>query len=151
MSILTTWFTRLFFENPARRTEIPQFVVRLGRDGDHIMARFIAAADSAKNRDQLCRLMGIERWAQSRLQVVLGDPLVMDTPDSYRPDENLDQMALAEMFRETRHATIILARMIYQFNAEKTLVPHNLLGPLTASGWLRYIHFQTHLESWKIK
>jgi hypothetical protein len=151
MSILTSWFSQLFIEMPVRRANIPQMAIKLEDDGDHILARFMVVQDSLKNRAALCQIMGIERWAQSRLQVVLGDPLVMDHYVSYRPEDHISCMSLAEMFRETRHTTIILAEMIYQLNAEKTRVPHNLLGPITVVGWLRYINYHTNLISRKIK
>jgi len=43
-------------------------------------------------------VIGIERWGQRRLRMLLGEPPVSDEYDSYRPGEDLSMPALRDAF-----------------------------------------------------
>jgi hypothetical protein len=99
----------------------------------------------------LSHVVGIERWGQRRLQVALGEPLLMDEYDNYRPARDLDWQGLQAEFQATRRETIALAQRLEQAGAEATRVNHNSFGDLSVRGWLYYLGRHADLESRRIK
>jgi len=144
--------TGMMFERPAQKLTIGQLGARLAQSGSDLMDQFAAAPETDANRSQLCHIIGIERWGQSRLQVALGDPLRDDEYDDYRPADDLDWDALQEMFRTTRADTLALAHRLDQAGLDTTVtVPHNQYGKLTVYAWLRYLDVHSKLEGQRIK
>ena len=139
--------TGLLVERPAQKMTLDEHVVQLQAAGEEISRKLAAAPDTPANRDKLCHVIGIERWAQGRLRVFLGEPLVDDDPDGYRPSSHLNWDALSATFRAARQETIELAQQIAAADPDPTLmVTHSQYGKLTAQGWLHYITTHASLE-----
>jgi hypothetical protein len=137
-------------ERPKR--SLGQLAARLQASGDAIDARLRALPDSARNRQVLSHVIGIERWGQSRLKTALGAPLLMDEYNSYRPQHDCEWADLKSAFHTTRQETLGLTRQIeaapppVDFKA-----PHNQFGPLSVAGWLRYLEMHANGEIKKMK
>lgn len=141
-----------FIEWPVRGKSIDAIAEQLERGLQPILDRFQSGGDSDQNRRVLSHIIGIERWGQSRLKVFLGDPLVMDEYDGYRPNRETSSAELVEMMKSTRAETAALARQITKLDASaiKT-VHHNQFGPLSPRGWLFYLYFHARAESQKMR
>ncbi len=139
--------TGLLVERPAQKMSLDEHVAQLQAGADEISRKLAAAPDTPVNRDKLCHVIGIERWAQPRLRVFLGEALVDDEPDGYRPSSHLNWDALSAMFRTARSETIELAVQIAAADPDSTLmVDHSQYGKLTAQGWLHYVTSHANLE-----
>lgn len=145
MSISGT-LQRILIERTAARHTPGELLERLDRTGAVISERLGAAADTPGNRATAAHVIGIERWGQRRLRVALGEPLVRDEYDAYRPSEELDMAALAALFAETRQQTVALASLAAQL-PESVTAPHNDLGDLSVAGWLVYLEGHAERET----
>ncbi len=147
MSIIGSFF-RWLFEREGRKRTVLEWQQELQDSGAVVHGRIANGAGSEKDRTQARHVVGIERWAQSRLRVFLGNELVMDEYDSYRPEAESDMAALAAAFKATREETVELAGKLNAANipAEQT-VPHNDAGDMTVRGWLGYINIHALRES----
>lgn len=94
----------LFFERPAAKLTLDGLAARLGAGGEEVARRAAAAGDSPANRDRLAHIVGIERWGQRRLRTLLGEPLVQDEHDGYRPGADLAWDDLRAAFRRGARA-----------------------------------------------
>ncbi|MBN1680365.1 MAG: DinB family protein [Anaerolineae bacterium] len=142
----------LFLERAAQRLTLEQHADRLAASGSAIAARLQRAKDTPPNHEQLAHLIGIERWGQRRLQVALGEPLIIDEYDQYRPDACADWDALRREFDDTRQMTITLVHDLIDAHTDiKQTVRHNQYGPLTVRGWLRYLDVHASFESRRIR
>ena len=140
-----------FLERPFRSLSAEQMAQRLELDGRTLERTFAAARDSEHNRKLLSHISGIERWGQSRLHVALGEPLVMDEYDGYRPPREAGWVELQDAFHNTRQETVALARRLNQAVTSDVKVPHNQFGPLTARSWLRYLDMHANMEAKKLR
>jgi hypothetical protein len=143
--------TNRFLEMPFRNLSAAQMAQRLERDGRTLERTFAAARDNEHNRRLLSHITGIERWGQSRLRVALGEPLVMDEYDGYRPPREASWAELQDAFRSTRQQTVALAGQLDQAIASGVKVPHNQFGPLTVRSWLRYLDIHANMEAKKLR
>ncbi|HSN75881.1 MAG TPA: hypothetical protein VL334_12465 [Anaerolineae bacterium] len=142
--------TNRFLERPFRNLSAEQMAERLELDGRTLERTFAAAKDSDHNRTLLSHISGIESWGQSRLQVALGAPLLMDEYDGYRPAREASWIELEDAFRNTRQQTVALARQLGPAVEAGVYVPHNQFGPLTVRSWLRYLDMHATLEAKKL-
>ncbi len=113
---------------------------RLRRSGEHVERKFTGASDIPPNLEAAKHIVGIERWGQRRLRVALGESLVMDEYESYRPETSSSMPELTELFRQTRQETRDLLQRLQ--NAGVSLeqkIPHNELGETTVRGWFIYL------------
>jgi hypothetical protein len=143
--------TNRFLERPFRSLSAEQMAGRLELDGRTLERTFAAAKDSPDNRKLLSHISGIERWGQSRLQVALGAPLLMDVYDSYRPSREAGWAELQDAFHRTRQQTVAVARQLGPAVEGGVRVPHNQFGPLTVRSWLRYLDMHATWEAKKLK
>ncbi|MGL4650942.1 MAG: DinB family protein, partial [Caldilineaceae bacterium] len=115
-------------------------------------ARAASSQVGAKGAAQFRHVIGIERWAQSRLRVLLGEPLRQDECDGYMPEASLGVAQLREVMRSTRSETVALARSLAAADVSlEATVPHNDFGPLTARGWLAYVNDHGTREAMRIR
>ncbi len=136
-------------EGPASRRSYVQLYRALEQTGSQIAAR-ICSAKSSQVEKTIRHIIGIERWGQRRLQVALGEPLLMDGHQTYKPQEGLTNERLAEEFQATRQQTLALVKRLENVpNSEK--IPHNSLGPLSVKGWLFYLNVHADLESRRLR
>lgn len=152
MSILADIFTHFMLVRPSRNKSYTQLGADIAKEGQAIEARIAKASDSEKNRKQLSHLIGIERWAQSRVNVALGGPYIQDEYDEYRPNRDASWAELGEAFSATRQQSIELANQVESANVPATTtVKHNDFGEITMRSWLRYIAMHASFESKRIK
>lgn len=142
----------LIIERPAKNKSLEQWRDQLSKTGVKIEQRAAAVPDSAKARNVMRHITGIERWGQSRLRVFLGAPYVRDEYDTYRPDATLNLKEQIAAFHETRAETIELVRRLEAAgSALPAAVEHNDFGPLSARGWLAYLNSHASREITRIK
>ena len=123
-----------------RRRDLETAALELERSGSRLDTHLADKPDTPDNREAIAHCVGIERWGQRRLRVVLGESLEMDTYHGYRPDLEDGVEALRAVMAETRAATVALARELAAAGvAPGSTVRHNDLGDLTLSGWLAYL------------
>lgn len=134
-----------FVERPASRCSYAQLSLALEQTGPQILAR-IRKTRSSRAEKTIRHIIGIERWGQRRLQVALGEPLLMDGHHPYKPPEGLTYERLAEEFQATRQQTLALAKHL-ESAPDSEKIPHNSLGPLSVKGWLFYLNVHADLES----
>lgn len=145
---LVHWFT----ERGARHMSYDDLAQRLRTSGERVSARFGAAADTSANRLAANHIIGIERWGQHRLRTLLGEPLVMDEYDGYRPGEEMTMAALSEAFESTRAGTLQLIDALQQAGVPVTqTAPHNDLGDFSVGGWLYYLDSHATRESIRVR
>ena len=101
---------RFVIERSARNKTLPELTQDLEESKEVVSGRLQKAADTPKNRQIAQHVIGIERWAQSRLQTTLGASRKRDEHDDYLPDGSLDMSGLAQAFGKTRQESIRLAK-----------------------------------------
>jgi len=142
----------LIIERPGRKHSVSGWAAELTTSGQALAAKFAAAPDTEFNRRLVSHITGIERWGTSRLRVFLGDPLVEDEYDGYRPAKDLDWPAMQTAFTTTRRESLAVVNQLAAAGTDTSRkVLHNQMGPLTAQGWLRYLHMHSTWEAKKVK
>ena len=137
-----------FLERRARGKDYDALIALLEGARGRVAARFAAAADTPRNRAQANHIIGIERWAQRRLRTLLGEPLIMDEYDAYRPGEDKSMAELSALFDETRTESIRLLQSLQQAALPVTkTAPHNDSGPLSIAAWAIYLAGHASRES----
>ena len=142
-------------ERPTRHRSYAELSRELDKAGTRLDARLAQAADTESNREWARHIIGIERWGQSRLQVLnlgklSGGEGVSGGHRPYRPDAELSLPQLRELASLTRAQTSQLARQFEQTPPHEK-AEHNSLGPLSARAWLRYLNLHADLESRRLK
>lgn len=123
----------------------------LKASGLRIKQQLLNTHPTQKNYAVLNHLIGIERWGQRRLAVALGEPLVEEEYDGYRPPRGLSWNELQDQFAETRDQTITLAQLIRDRRAGSNLIPHNSYGQLTPAMWLTFLRAHAEGELLKMR
>jgi hypothetical protein len=149
---LVQFIGKLTLDRMGLRHSLNEHVVLLENSSESIAQRIAVIEDTHNNRVVLGHVIGIERWCQSRLKVALGEPLVMDDYDSYRPHHSQDITALRGAFQTTRTETIALARKLAVAKIDPSVkIPHNMYGNLSVYGWLHYIRIHATMESKRVQ
>jgi hypothetical protein len=151
MSLITRLqgkFLGFIAEQGAKGKDYDALAAQLEQGRRIAAGRFAAASDSGKNRHQAGHIIGIERWGQRRLRTLLGEPLVMDEYDAYRPGPQASMAELAVLFDETRSETItVLSELQHAAIALTMTAPHNDAGDLSVGGWIVYLSQHATRES----
>ncbi len=143
---------RRVFERDGNKHSLSAWPGVLAQSGAVVDNRFSSARPTDKNAAVGAHVIGIERWGQSRLRVFLGEPLVMDEYDGYRPPDDMTVTEMITLFRETRAETVHLAESLAKSSVPDTaVVPHNQAGDLTVRGWLAYLDGHSTRESSRLK
>lgn len=144
---LLRWLT----ERRARGRSLPGLAERLERSGRELEARLERASLDPAGREKIRHVVGIERWGQRRLRVLLGDPFDGGGHRPFRPDD-ADDAALRAAFADTRVATVALARDLAAAGVDPARsVPHDDLGELSARGWLVYLDGHAKIELARVR
>ena len=131
----------LLLERPAQDKTLADFREEMEAAGRDAQQQLAEAGGTPENVESLRHIIGIERWGQRRLQVALGERLVMDESDRYYPPAAAGWEQLRETFRETRQETVTLVRRLDVADVGRDVtVPHNQWGELTVYGWLNYLN-----------
>ena len=100
----------------------------------------------------MSHIIGIERWGNSRLKVALGEPLMMDEYNNYRPAREATWHELKEELGKTRAQTVQLLGELESSNVDVSkTIAHNQHGDLSIKGWVRYINMHADFESKRLK
>ena len=152
MNPIRKLFRYLIIDRPASKIPMAEFPARLETGGQDILQRLKTADATDQNRRQLRHIIGIERWGQRRLRVLLGEPLVMDEYDEYRPSHDQSWQELQQDFKETRNQTVYLAHQLEDDGIRPEVkVPHNQHGDFNVRQWLYYLLGHADMESKRIK
>lgn len=140
-------------ERPAGRLSFSDLGQGLERGGTFLAQRAARAADTDANRAVLTHIIGMERWGQERLRVVLGErDFVRDEHHPYKPGPGARLRELQDLLLQTRSRTVDLARQLHAAPPlEGVTVEHNGLGPLSPKAWLRYLTQHADLESRRLR
>ena len=142
----------ILLERPAKKKSIADYITILEESGREISGRIGSASDNEQYRQKMSHVIGIEHWGQSRLKTFLGEALVRDEYNSYRPAREATWPELQDLFLETRQQTISLAKQLEQeaIGADKTAL-HNAFGDLSVGAWLHYLNMHANAESSRIR
>lgn len=114
MSISSYLFRSLMLERPARSKSLAELTEDLVVTGREITTTITGAPDTPENRQALSHVIGIERWGQRRLRVALGEPLLVEEYDGYRPGQEESLAQLQAAFQATRQETLSIARQLQE-------------------------------------
>lgn len=134
----------------ANGSSIDDLVAELEASGKRAEQQLMDRLPSEKNYKILVHVIGIERWGQSRLNVALGAPFILDDYERYRPRRGLSWNELQDSFQQTRALTIQMAERIAEGYGADATVPHNEFGDLTPLQWLVYLRNHANIELWKM-
>ena len=141
----------LFFERLVRGQSLDQIADSMIASGQQLEVLFGATDDSDYNRRMISHIVGMERWGQRRLRAALGEPLVIDEYNGYRPPREATLPELQADFVATRPDTVALARDLGAAAVGAVKLPHNQWGNLSVRGWLSYLDFHASSEAKKLK
>lgn len=133
-----------------RDKDVPELTVELAEAGDKLRAALDSRPDTEYNRRVLSHLIGIERWGRRRLLVALGEPLINDEYDGYRPRRERTWEELKDTFVQTRRDTVSVAEQLTAVPAQMR-IPHNQFGELTVKDWLFYLRVHADGELQKMR
>lgn len=150
LSGLRSTAAAVMIELPARWTGMDRMIQQLSKSGAALDKRAAAAADRPTNAAVIAHIIGIERWGQRRLRVALGEPLLEDEYNPYRPVET-GVPALRAAFQSTRQETVSLCKSLRMAGVDpRTRIHHNQLGDISLLGWLFYLKVHAAIESLRI-
>lgn len=134
-------FLRWGIERQAQTMSLDELKRWLQESGERISDKFARASNNRLNQEAAKHVIGIERWGQRRLCVLLGEPPIQDEYNSYRPDDLNDIKALCDAFKGTRAETLtVIDRLKAAGVAPDRTTFHNQYGDLSVRGWLRYLN-----------
>jgi hypothetical protein len=129
---------KLFFDGPALKQTLGEHAGTLRRSGDELVARLSASSGDSAQAAKLRHVIGIERWGQARLRVLLGEPFIAGGHRPYLPSADTGWDQLVRDFAAMRAETVAIAERLAAAPSTRT-VSHDQFGELTAHGWLRYL------------
>lgn len=151
MSLITRFISGVMFERPARKNSYQDFARILREKGAVIESRIAKGDGSGKQHGTLTHVIGIEKWAQSRARVALGEPFKQEEYTVYRPAKETAWADLLPIFRETRADSVALAEQLAAQNVPTdTKVKHNQFGDFSVRAWLQYIVGHADFETKRI-
>lgn len=130
--------------------DISSLTVELAQAGEKLRDTLETRPDTEHNRRVLSHLIGIERWGKRRLLVALGEPLIKDEYDGYRPRADRSWEELKAAFLKTRHDTVNIAHQLAQVDPNLR-IPHNMFGDLSVLDWLFYLRLHADAEVQKMQ
>ncbi len=152
MSITGKLFRILMVDRTAKHKTMAQLSTELHASQQTIADQIHTADDTPQNREQLCHVIGIERWAQTRLQTALGGPVKTDEYDGYRPSAETTWSELSAEFDQTRLQTLQLVnQLVSQPAIEIKMINHNDMGQMSIKSWLQYIEMHAPYELRNVK
>ncbi len=140
------------FERPSKNKSYTELANQLTAGRNVVLERATTAAGDAKAHGILTHVTGIERWAQNRIRVALGEQFRDEEYDGYRPAKELSWADAQQQFEATRNDTLALCGELMAAGVDSnTKVRHNSFGEMAISGWLQYIYGHTDFETKSIK
>lgn len=139
MAFLRHGIGTLLFNRPGEARGKDAHLAALEQSRQTLLAKYGNCPQTPRNHRIFTHVIGIERWAQTRLRTLLGSPLrAQEEYIGYRPPQNTPWYELLTMFEQTRADTLTIARAIPS-DLYARRIPHNTWGQLNVGGWLTYI------------
>lgn len=139
------------FDRPAQKYSKDALLGRLETQQTKLLEKFRACPQTPRNTAVFTHIIGIERWAHTRLRTLLGSPLRTEEEyNNYRPANTTPFYELLTAFEDARNETIAIARAIPAADYQQR-IPHNQWGQLTVAGWLNYLIVHAGAESQKVR
>ena len=148
-NILIRCFAWLLFERNTKGKSYADNKRQLEESATLVQSMIDEASDNEKSRQELLHIIGMERWMQSRMKVVLGEPFTQEEYDGYRPPEDAGWQDLKQAFIQTRHDSYDICDALATKNVDGSqTVTHNQLGELSIRAWMEYmlIHSRDHAK-----
>lgn len=125
---------------------------RLEASGHEIEARVAAARDTARHREALNHIVGIERWGQRRIREALGEPAETNGHRRYRLPEAATLAELGDAFTTARGGTVALTEELERSATDPArIVRHGDLGDLTVLEWFAYLEDHASREARRLR
>lgn len=142
----------LMFERPTRGVPATELLQRLEQSQDVFAQHIQQYAESHKNHLLLGHIIGVERWAQTRLRQCIDGPTAPDESDAYVPSPEVAFSVLLTNARDTRSESIVLLTVLMKAGVPLTrTIEHNQFGPLSVAAWFHYITTHSMLEARKMR
>lgn len=152
MSLLGKAFRVLMIDRQAGEKSVSDLMTELSASKESILTQVANAADMPDFREKMAHVVGIERWAQSRMKVALGEPFKQEEYDGYRPELSQTLAELTETFSQTRDETLAIAEQLKAVDGVETqTVQHNDMGDMRIRSWLAYLEMHGPFELKKVK
>jgi len=139
-----------FIETVAARYSFEGLGKTLLKSKEAIRDRMLIIMNIPQYPEVTRHMIGIELWGQRRLKVALGEPLLADGHQMYRPPWDTSSVTLMLQFERARLDTVDLIPLLEAAQYSQK-IPHNDLGPLSVKGWLYYLYLHGWLESLKLR
>ena len=141
----------LFFERPWRSIDYATLHDLLEQSGATVVTGIHHANDTATNRDLIRHIIGIECWAQQRLNSLVNGQAYSAEYDALKPATTLTLTELADLMASTRAQSCAILQQLQQSGiALAQTVPHNQFGALSIIAWNRYIASHALIELKKL-
>ena len=141
----------LFFERPWQSADYTTLQRLLDQSGTTVVAGMRRASDTPVNRDVIRHIIGIECWAQQRLNAVVSGQPYSAEYDQLQPATTFTVPELVAIMITTRAQSITVLHQLQQGGiALNHIVPHNQFGALSIVAWHRYIASHAMIEHKKL-
>ncbi|MCU0497497.1 MAG: DinB family protein [Anaerolineae bacterium] len=150
MNRIQRWIRWLILESGVRGKTPMQVAQRLERSRNQVLERIRSSSRNDENHKVITHIIGIEKWGQQRLRCALGEPLVQEEYNRYRPALSTPWDELAPLFEQTRAETLAIVRQIDPSRA-KQMIPHNAHGEISVNAWIHYLNLHANIESRRLK
>lgn len=141
----------LFFERPWQSADYATLQSLLDQSGATIVTGMRQASDTPANRNLIRHIIGIECWAQQRLNAVVSGQPYSAEYDALQPAATLTLTELADLMASTRAQSCAILQQLQQTGIALTqTVPHNQFGALSIVAWNRYIASHALIEHKKL-
>lgn len=141
----------VMFERPWQSADYATVQTRLSASGATLVATMRRTSDTPKNRDIIRHIIGIEVWAQQRLQSLINGSTYSAEYDQLQPAQTLTIAELADAMASTRVQSVALISQLQHAGVELTqTIPHNQFGTMSVVAWARYITSHAVIEHKKL-
>lgn len=142
----------LFFERPVRGVTAEGLLARFTDSHAPYIAALEGKTDTAKNRALVAHIIGVERWAQARVNQVRTGVTFHEECDGYVPATNTSYAELVPIAATTRSESIALLQSLITADIALThIVTHNEFGTLSLAAWFQYMMSHSMLEAKKLR
>ena len=141
-----------YMQRGSKDISIAELTTALEESKDEVADKIRQGNGTQDNRLQACHVIGLERWGQRRLEILLGEPEVSDEMDPYCPASDTSMSDLAETFEATRDDTLAIVERLRESSvAPDAEAPHNDMGDLSLRAWLFYLNGHALREAGRVK
>lgn len=141
----------VMFERPWQSADYAKLQTQLSASGATLVATMRHTSDTPQNRDIVRHIIGIEAWAQQRLQSLINGPAYSAEYDHLQPAQTLTITELADIMASTRAQSIaIITQLQHAGIGLIQTIPHNQFGTMSVVAWARYITSHAVIEHKKL-